>query len=114
MEDKQRLITANNHTDILSSSIALATQNPKSLKEKGNCGNCSGPFHTSKYCIKPEGGMEGKTIEESKAKQRADQEAKGKGGAETQNTSMQHKIKVRAKYRIRKNLNALLYTKYRK
>ena len=94
IEDKQRLINANNRPDIPSSSIALATQNSKPSKDKGTCGNCGGSFHISKYCIKPGGGMEGKTIEESKSRRRVDREAEGKGGTKTQNTSTQQKIKV--------------------
>jgi hypothetical protein len=94
IEDKQCLINANNCTDVPLSSTALATQTSKPSKDKGTCGNCNGPFHIAKYCIKPGGGMEGKAIEESKTKRQADREAEGKGGAKTQHVATQQKIKV--------------------
>jgi hypothetical protein len=59
-------------------SIALAARStPKNNKSRAAlyCTGCKGSGHTHPYCIREGGGMAGKTIEESKAQRRKDNEA---------------------------------------
>lgn len=50
------------------------------------CDTCKGNTHTKPYCIRQGGGMEGKTIEESKAKRLADRMAGKPGGGPSRKT----------------------------
>ena len=68
-------------------SIALAarstSKNTRSRSERSTlyCSVCKGTTHTQQYCVREGGGMAGKSIEESKAQRRKDNEAnRGKGG----------------------------------
>ena len=68
-------------------SIALAarstSKNTRSRTERSAlyCSVCKGTTHTQQYCVREGGGMTGKSIEESKAQRRKDNEAnRGKGG----------------------------------
>ncbi|KAF9479659.1 hypothetical protein BDN70DRAFT_878533 [Pholiota conissans] len=75
VEDRQRLIDANNRSAGESNtSTALAAKDKK--KTSNICVNCKRPGHAQQYCIMPNGGMAGKTIEESKAQRAKDKASK--------------------------------------
>jgi len=67
-------------------SIALAARSTSKNKSRSErsalyCSVCKATTHTQQYCVREGGGMAGKSIEESKAQRRKDNEAnRGKGG----------------------------------
>ena len=67
------------------SSIALSAQKANNVP---TCLNCSKPSHMHPYCISPEGGMEGKLLEDMQKKRRLDKEAvRAKSETGTSNSS---------------------------
>ncbi|KAF8810845.1 hypothetical protein BYT27DRAFT_7090910, partial [Phlegmacium glaucopus] len=69
MGDKQRASKG----DI---TVALAAQSIQKGKAPVICANCKRPGHTAPWCVRPNGGMAGKTIEESKEARRKDRDSK--------------------------------------
>ena len=101
LEDKQHLMDANKRqtaggNPLTPSSIALSAQRATAPI----CSNCEKTGHTHPYCISPGGGMEGKSIEDSKKKRRADKEAmrgRSKGSNDTatkSTTNPSQKIRI--------------------
>ncbi|KAF8797537.1 hypothetical protein BYT27DRAFT_7022093, partial [Phlegmacium glaucopus] len=56
--------------------VALAAQATQKGKAPVICANCKCPGHTAPWCIRPNGGMAGKTIEELKEARQRDKESK--------------------------------------
>ncbi|PPQ86358.1 hypothetical protein CVT26_006168 [Gymnopilus dilepis] len=100
LEDKQRLMDANkrqsNNPNTSANSIALSAQKASVV----TCDNCGGFGHTDRYCVSTGGGMEGKSVEESRRKRRMDREAaKGRktnmsGAKATTGSSATPKIQI--------------------
>jgi hypothetical protein len=63
LDNKQNLINSDKVTP--SESIALSAQQ-LSKSTSATCSNCKRNFHEAEYCIRPGGGMAGKTLDESK------------------------------------------------
>lgn len=77
------------HTAAASPPVVLVSQSaPSRHSSRLLCANpnCKSPTHEMPYCVKPGGGMQGKSIDEAKAAQRA---AKGKTARPASATSMQ-------------------------
>ena len=89
LREKQKIIDSNSSARNATSIALAAHSHHKHNKSNSSllCTGCGGTTHTLPYCIRKGGGMEGKTIEESKAQRKKDREAKqGKAGATTSST----------------------------
>ena len=88
LHEKQKIIDSNSSART-ATSIALAAWLTLSLRNSKSwqalfCTGCKSNTHTPPYCIHEEGGMAGKSIEESKVQRWKDMEAtKGKAGTST-------------------------------
>jgi hypothetical protein len=66
MEQEYQMLMGEKQRGAKSDAIALATQSSSKGKSALICSNCKRSGHTAPWCIRPGGGMAGKTIEESK------------------------------------------------
>ncbi|KAF8224287.1 hypothetical protein L208DRAFT_1312457, partial [Tricholoma matsutake] len=85
LENEQSL-QENNHNIHNTYSLALAiSSKPPRLTSAVICSNCKHPGHIVPYCVSNRGGMEGKTIEESKAVKKLayEQKKSGNGAAKS-------------------------------
>lgn len=90
IEDRFRVMEKNKST-MSATATALVVQSAG--RTPLICANCKGRHHTADYCIKPGGGMAGKTVAESTAQRRADKDAqRAKGSKASTPTSPTDKI----------------------
>ena len=76
MEQEYQMLMGEKQRGTNSDAIALAAQGSAKGKQMPTCSNCKRPGHSAQWCIRPGGGMAGKTIEESKDARRKDRGSK--------------------------------------
>ena len=76
MEQEYQMLMGDKQRCAKSDTIALAAQTSSKGKQALTCSNCKRSGHTALWCIRPGGGMAGKTIEESKNARRKDKDSK--------------------------------------
>ncbi|PPR07145.1 hypothetical protein CVT24_010767 [Panaeolus cyanescens] len=93
IEDVRELITQRQSEIITekrnnqATALATTSHHKKSDKPPVVCSNCKGLHHSAEFCIRDGGGMEGKTVEQSKEARRKAREAARNGGKTTKKES---------------------------
>ena len=76
LEQEYQMLMGEKQRNSKGDAIALAAQSSSKGKQALTCSNCKRSGHTVPWCIRPGGGMAGKTIEESKEARRKDKDSK--------------------------------------
>ena len=76
MEQEYHMLMGDKQRGAKGDAIALAAQASLKGKQIVTCSNCKRTGHIAQWCIRPGGGMAGKTIEESKEARRKDKDSK--------------------------------------
>ena len=86
LEQEYQMLMGEKQCNIKGDAIALAAQSSSKGKQTLTCSNCKRSGHTAPWCIRPGGGMAGKTIEESKEARRKEKDSKS-GSADSSNAT---------------------------
>ena len=76
MEQEYQMLMGEKQRGTKSDALALTAQSSSKGKQALTCSNCKRPGHIAQWCIRPGGGMAGKTIDESKEARRKEKDAK--------------------------------------
>jgi len=83
LEQEYQMLLGDKQRGAKTDAIALAAQVSSKGKQPITCSNCKRNGHVATWCIRPGGGMAGKTIEESKEARRKEKELKSTNSPST-------------------------------